>query len=133
MIQTMIEHFTAHTINCVCHSIRSMFRELGIYNFATHLIIFELHMSSADWASQPSGWIYKSKFSFLASPFSALSEVQTTSITKPYFTIHYELQNVNSNWFILALGNPEVYPHQCIPQFLLGVPYSKLYTYLQRM
>ena len=26
-------HFTAHTINCVCHSIRSMFRVLGIYNF----------------------------------------------------------------------------------------------------
>ena len=26
--------FSAHTINCVCHSIRSMFRLLGIYNFA---------------------------------------------------------------------------------------------------
>ena len=26
--------FSAHTINCVCHSIRSMFRVLGIYNFA---------------------------------------------------------------------------------------------------
>ena len=25
--------FSAHTINCVCHSIRSMFRLLGIYNF----------------------------------------------------------------------------------------------------
>ena len=25
--------FFAHTINCVCHSIRSMFRVLGIYNF----------------------------------------------------------------------------------------------------
>ena len=24
---------SAHTINCVCHSIRSMFRVLGIYNF----------------------------------------------------------------------------------------------------
>ena len=24
--------FSAHTINCVCHSIRSMFRVLGIYN-----------------------------------------------------------------------------------------------------
>ena len=24
---------TAHTFNCVCHSIRSMFRVLGIYNF----------------------------------------------------------------------------------------------------
>ena len=23
--------FSAHTINCVCHSIRSMFRVLGIY------------------------------------------------------------------------------------------------------
>ena len=26
--------FSAHTINCVCHSISSMFRYLGIYNFA---------------------------------------------------------------------------------------------------
>ena len=26
--------FFAHTINCVCHSIRSTFRVLGIYNFA---------------------------------------------------------------------------------------------------
>ena len=25
--------FSIHTINCVCHSIRSMFRVLGIYNF----------------------------------------------------------------------------------------------------
>ena len=25
--------FSARTINCVCHSIRSMFRVLGIYNF----------------------------------------------------------------------------------------------------
>jgi hypothetical protein len=32
--------FSAHTINCACHSIRSMFRVLGIYNFArvTNLI-----------------------------------------------------------------------------------------------
>ena len=29
----MIQNFTAHTINCVCHSIRSMFRVLGMYNF----------------------------------------------------------------------------------------------------
>ena len=25
--------FSAYTINCVCHSIRSMFRVLGMYNF----------------------------------------------------------------------------------------------------
>ena len=25
--------FYAHTINCVCHSIRSMFRVLWVYNF----------------------------------------------------------------------------------------------------
>ena len=29
----MIQHFMASTINCGCHSIRSMFRVLGIYNF----------------------------------------------------------------------------------------------------
>ena len=28
--------FSAHTIDCVCHSIRSMFRVLGIYNFVCH-------------------------------------------------------------------------------------------------
>ena len=27
-------YFTAHTINCMCHSIRAMFRVLGVYNFA---------------------------------------------------------------------------------------------------
>ena len=26
-------YFTAHTINCVCHSRRTMFRVLGINNF----------------------------------------------------------------------------------------------------
>ena len=31
---------SAHTINCVCHSIRSMFRVHGIYNFA-----FRVHNS----------------------------------------------------------------------------------------
>ena len=30
--------FSAHTINCVCHSIRSMFRVLGMYNFAIRSI-----------------------------------------------------------------------------------------------
>ena len=31
---------------------------------------------------------------------------------------------------MIALNfNLKVYPHQCTPQFLLGVPYSKLYTY----
>ena len=29
--------FSAHTINCVCHSISSMFRVLGMYNFGVHL------------------------------------------------------------------------------------------------
>ena len=31
----MIYYFTAHTSNCVSHSIRSMFRVLGMYNFET--------------------------------------------------------------------------------------------------
>ena len=30
--------FYAHTIKCVCHSIRSMFRVLGLYNFVLHLL-----------------------------------------------------------------------------------------------
>ena len=29
----MIYYFTAHTINCACHSRQSVFRVLGIYNF----------------------------------------------------------------------------------------------------
>ena len=31
--------FPAHTINCVCHSIMSMFKLLGIYNFDRHMKI----------------------------------------------------------------------------------------------
>ena len=38
MILSMIQHFTTHTINCVCHSIRSMFKALGIYSFDSFLI-----------------------------------------------------------------------------------------------
>ena len=34
MIWTIISHFTAQPINCVCQSIVSMFRVLGIFNFA---------------------------------------------------------------------------------------------------
>jgi hypothetical protein len=29
--------FSEHTINCVCHSIRSLVRVLGIYNFEAHI------------------------------------------------------------------------------------------------
>ena len=32
-IKSWVIYFTAHTLNCVCHSIWSMFRVLGIYNF----------------------------------------------------------------------------------------------------
>ena len=35
----MIYHFTANTIKYVCHSIRSMFWVLGIYNFAFRIKI----------------------------------------------------------------------------------------------
>ena len=34
----MIQYFTAHTIICVCHSIRSMFRVLGMYNFEVNTL-----------------------------------------------------------------------------------------------
>jgi hypothetical protein len=33
----MIWYFTAHTINCVCHSIGSMFKVVGVYIFDSHL------------------------------------------------------------------------------------------------
>jgi hypothetical protein len=38
--------FSAHTLNCVCHSIRSMFRVLGIYNFG--VIPKKIEMFGAD-------------------------------------------------------------------------------------
>ena len=41
----MIQHFTAHTINCVCHSTRSMFRVLWICNF-------DLEMTLKKWLSR---------------------------------------------------------------------------------
>ena len=31
---------TVHTINCVCHSIMSMFKVLGIYNFDSRVNIY---------------------------------------------------------------------------------------------
>ena len=34
--------FSAHIINCVCHSIRSMFRVLGVYNFCLLLFVYFL-------------------------------------------------------------------------------------------
>ena len=39
----MIWSFTAHTIKWLCHSIRSMFRVLGMYNFALCLDGCESH------------------------------------------------------------------------------------------
>ena len=56
-------HFTAHTINCVCHSIRSMFIVLGLYNFGTSLNFRKnwdmlrrkkIHLSVWKWCSSPS-------------------------------------------------------------------------------
>ena len=41
----MILHFTARTINCVYHSIRSMFRVLGMYNFVVHTVQMQLPSS----------------------------------------------------------------------------------------
>ena len=35
-------YFTAHTLNCVCHCIRAMFRVLGMYNFAFSLKFFSI-------------------------------------------------------------------------------------------
>ena len=43
MIKSWVIYFTAHTLKCVCHSIRSMFGLLGLYNFGKRmkfLIIF---------------------------------------------------------------------------------------------
>ena len=36
--------FSAHTINCVCHSISLMFRVLGVYNFVAKLKIQEYNI-----------------------------------------------------------------------------------------
>ena len=44
----MIQHVTAHTINCVCHSIMSMFRVLGMYNFDQYFKS-ALHREDLSW------------------------------------------------------------------------------------
>ena len=36
-------YFTAHTFNCVCHSIRTMFRVLGMYNFESGTNLIAVH------------------------------------------------------------------------------------------
>ena len=45
--------FSAHTINCVCHSIRSMFRVLGMYNFG-----FLVDYLTSHWAWTPCFWLH---------------------------------------------------------------------------
>ena len=57
--------FSAHTINCVCHSLRSMFRVLGIYNFG---ICLEFTASST--LQQSSDELSKSFF-----PHTKVSEI----------------------------------------------------------
>ena len=42
--------FSADTINCVCHSIRSMFRVVGIYNFAAGLNSKNFDIKVAEWS-----------------------------------------------------------------------------------
>ena len=48
MIKTMIQNFTAHTINYVCHSIKSMSRVLGMYNFGLSLHVVRRILSKCD-------------------------------------------------------------------------------------
>ena len=45
--------FSTHTINCVCRSIRSMFRVLGIYNFGSRFT--DLWFLTDSW-SQEAKW-----------------------------------------------------------------------------
>ena len=46
----MINYFNAHTIDCVCHTIRSMFRVLGIYNFgfALYYTYYSIHKQTLE-------------------------------------------------------------------------------------
>ena len=55
------KHFTAHTFNCVCHCIKSMFRVLGVYNFGYQL---KSTANSAHFA------LFLGKWAKLAVPFS---------------------------------------------------------------
>ena len=41
-------YFTAHTFNCVCHRIKSIFRVLGVYNFANSANIYNIQNKSGD-------------------------------------------------------------------------------------
>ena len=55
--------FSTHTFNCVCHSIRSMFRVLGIYNFA-HKMVDEIEF----WISfQQLVWEFSAIYHLVAS------------------------------------------------------------------
>ena len=45
----MIYHFTANTINCVCQSIRSMFRVLGYIT-----LVWDMNLSCKEFEIQPS-------------------------------------------------------------------------------
>ena len=45
--------FSAHTISCVCHSIRSMFRVLGICNLGGRVTIADLSLAGAAGALAP--------------------------------------------------------------------------------
>ena len=52
--------FSAHTFKCVCHIIRSMFRVLGIYNFAACYKKQFITILSLFWSllfCQGSGWV----------------------------------------------------------------------------
>ena len=41
-------YLTAHTINYVCHCIRTMFRVLGVYNFAPSIYFFSIVQGAED-------------------------------------------------------------------------------------
>ena len=72
--------FSAHTINCVCHSIRSMFRVLGIYNFAP--------------------WF---KNSWLKSPGLKSSRLKSLGLKGPGLKLGVEKPGVEMSFNLLAL------------------------------
>ena len=52
--------YCTHTINCVCHSIRSMFRVLGIYNFVLPFKTWQLNCTCP--CSRLQSWFLYNRF-----------------------------------------------------------------------
>ena len=76
-----------YTINCVCHSIRSMFRVLVIYNFGFFWLFFYNFMTffipgKNHFDVIPNGWVVVEHISGM--PIYLHRQSRSISVTRPY-------------------------------------------------